>query len=137
MSGSAPTAVYTLAVYNNLLIAGGRFDAPGVNIAAWNGLQWAPLGAGLGSASGDIDEVFALTVYNGELIAGGIAFASPVEWLVLASRGRRNKLDRPCVERVQQRPDCWRHFHNCRRSERPSYRPVERFILAGSRQRDG
>jgi len=35
------------------------------NIAKWNGMSWIPLGSGLNSL------VNALTVYNGELIAGG------------------------------------------------------------------
>jgi hypothetical protein len=34
-------------------------------IARWNGTTWQPLGTGIGGG------VYALTVYNGELIAGG------------------------------------------------------------------
>ncbi|NOY89466.1 MAG: hypothetical protein GXO93_08810 [FCB group bacterium] len=70
MSGIDPnTYVQTLTVYNNKLIAGGRFTAAGGvaanNIAAWNGSSWSPLGSG---TNGD---VYALTVYNNQLIAGG------------------------------------------------------------------
>jgi len=34
-------------------------------IAAWNGISWSALGAGMDQ------DVYALTVYNGNLIAGG------------------------------------------------------------------
>lgn len=56
-----------------LLIAAGSFTIAGeseaLNIAAWNGATWQPLGGGLGGDPSPI--VYALTVYNGDLIAGG------------------------------------------------------------------
>src|SRR5689334_13195025 len=53
-----------------LLVVGGSFSAIGSTqfdrIAAWNGTSWEHLGAGPGFFA-----TLALTVYNGELIAGG------------------------------------------------------------------
>ena len=52
-----------------LLVLGGFFTAAGLtpanNVAAWDGVSWHALGAGTN------DYVFALAVYNGQLIAGG------------------------------------------------------------------
>src|SRR5262245_3882160 len=52
-----------------LIVVGGAFTLAGntivKNIAAWNGSSWLPLGTGTNF------DVFALTVYNGSLIAGG------------------------------------------------------------------
>ncbi len=54
------------------LIVGGNFTSiDGVaasNIAAWDGERWRPLGPGLGTQT---DPVYALTVFNGDLVAGG------------------------------------------------------------------
>jgi peptidoglycan hydrolase-like amidase len=66
--------VYALTVYNGELIAAGYFTtAGGVSanyIARWDGSQWRPLGSGIGGTRpGPV--VCALTVYNGDLIAGG------------------------------------------------------------------
>src|SRR5512147_917370 len=51
------------------LVVGGSFGVAGDtranSIAAWDGERWHALGSGLGST------VFALAVYNGDLIAGG------------------------------------------------------------------
>ena len=62
--------VNTLTVYNDELIAGGYFTTAGSvtcnYVARWNGSTWQPLGSGL-----DYDDDWALTVYSGELIAGG------------------------------------------------------------------
>jgi hypothetical protein len=67
-------AVRDLTVYNGELIAGGRFTTAGgvsaSRIARWDGTSWAPLGSGMGGGQ-RYDHVEALTVYNGELIAGG------------------------------------------------------------------
>jgi hypothetical protein len=69
--------VWDLAVYNGELIAGGGFTrAGGVTcnyIARWNGSVWQPLGSGMSDSEDDwpYPSVGALTVYNGELIAGG------------------------------------------------------------------
>ena len=65
--------VYAAAVHDDgtgpALFVGGRFSIAGdviaENIAKWDGTQWEPLGSGTSS------NVNALTVYNGELIAGG------------------------------------------------------------------
>ena len=74
MGGGYYTGVYALTVYNGELIAGGRFatagDVPCNYIARWDGSAWQPLGSGM-SGGGYYTGVYALTVYNGELIAGG------------------------------------------------------------------
>ncbi len=69
-------AIAALAVYNGDLIAGGFFSvAGGTNansIARWDGSAWQPLGSGVGYPNPNIlGQVLSLTVYNGELIAGG------------------------------------------------------------------
>jgi hypothetical protein len=62
-------SVHTLTLYNNQLIAGGRFSAAGgvsaQCIATWNGTSWSPLGSGINGF------VLASTVYADHLIAGG------------------------------------------------------------------
>jgi len=68
--GMTDSGVLALTDYNDLLIAGGLFQTVdgGVTanrIARWNGTNWQPLGSGMNTT------VYALTVYNGELIAGG------------------------------------------------------------------
>jgi hypothetical protein len=67
-------SVRALTVYNGNLIAAGAFTtAGGVTcncIARWNGTAWQPLGTGM-SYYTSLGTVDALTVYNGELIAGG------------------------------------------------------------------
>jgi len=66
--------VSALTVYEGELIAGGYFttaDAVMCNcVARWDGLAWQPLGSGM-DVTGDSPRVFALTVYDGELVAGG------------------------------------------------------------------
>ncbi len=53
------------------LIAGGRFTNVGSRIARWDGEEWHPLGAGLGS--GQADEVRAVAIApNGDVFAGGV-----------------------------------------------------------------
>jgi hypothetical protein len=73
MGGTFPY-VYALTVYNNELIAGGQFSTAGglstIGIAKWNGTTWSYLGSG-GMGHTLYPSVFALTVYNNELIAGG------------------------------------------------------------------
>ena len=72
-----PGVVEAMTVYDDgsgpALVIGGAFTAVGgvvVNrIARWNGNSWSQLGSGMD------DVVAALTVHNGELIAGG-AFTS-------------------------------------------------------------
>ena len=72
--GVSYTWVSALTVYNGELIAGGVFTTAGgvdaSKIARWNGSIWQPLGSGV-SGGGIYQGVYALTVYNGELIAGG------------------------------------------------------------------
>ena len=78
--GGDPPAVYVRAVveYNGDLIAAGRFQfaggQPANNIARWDGTSWHPMGLGTNN------EVFALCVYQGELIAGG-NFSQPAQKL--------------------------------------------------------
>jgi hypothetical protein len=79
--------VRTLTVFNDQLIAGGDFTGAGgspvQNIAAWNGSSWSPLGGGMGAGI-----VYALTVYDGKLIAGaagGIAAWDGSAWSSLGS----------------------------------------------------
>ncbi len=101
MSGGLPmTIVYALTVYGGKLIAGGNFTlAGGVTancIAQWNGSTWSNLAQGM-SAFFYIPSVYALTVYGGDLIAGGmfdtagVAQANHIArwngstWLVLGS----------------------------------------------------
>lgn len=58
-----------------LLVAGGGFtiagEVPAANIAAFDGARWHALGAGAGEGDPSTASVFALAVYNGDLIAGG------------------------------------------------------------------
>jgi hypothetical protein len=74
MSGGRWSMVFVLTVYNGELIAGGNFTTAGgvaaSNIARWDGSSWHPLGSGM-TGGEDYTYVYALTVYNGELIAGG------------------------------------------------------------------
>lgn len=57
-----------LIEYEGELVVAGSFStqAPGVNVAAWNGTTWRPLGAGLSGR-----EVRGLAVFDGRLIAVG------------------------------------------------------------------
>ncbi len=73
IGGVAPR-VFALTVYNDELIAGGRFSFAATGgtaetVARWDGTTWRPLAGGIGGTSAP--NVFALAVYNGELIAGG------------------------------------------------------------------
>jgi hypothetical protein len=68
--------VYALTVYNDELIAGGDFTTVGgvsaSRIARWNGTTWQPLGSGMSINYPYVTAyVYALTLYNDELIAGG------------------------------------------------------------------
>lgn len=75
LGSGTDAVVYALTVFNGELIAGGDFATAGgqsvSRIARWNGASWQPLGSGLGSGIGQ-ETVLDLTVYNGELIAGGL-----------------------------------------------------------------
>ena len=68
--------VAKLGVFNGELIAAGVFLTAGGeacnSIAKWNGSAWAPLGSGMAGGSDPLNPyVAALTVFQGELIAGG------------------------------------------------------------------
>ncbi len=67
--------VYSLAVYNGKLIAGGRFNRAGgisvSRIAAWTGVTWEPLGDANNGINDYLEFVFALAVHDGRLFVGG------------------------------------------------------------------
>lgn len=73
-SAGSPAGIYALVNWNGDLVAGGWFTTAGgvtVNgIARWDGTTWHPLGSGM-SWSPNPGQVRALTVFNGDLIAGG------------------------------------------------------------------
>jgi hypothetical protein len=77
-------AAYALTTYDGDLIVGGAFtmagDVSANNIARWDGAAWHPLGDGM-------PEVQALTVWNGELIAGGAGVSrwNGTNWLPLGA----------------------------------------------------
>ncbi len=64
-----------LGVYNGELIVGGNFETAGEvvakRIARWNGSDWSDVGNGMGSPDDRIRWVAALTLFEGDLIAGG------------------------------------------------------------------
>ena len=72
--GIGDGAVWGLTVYNNQLIAGGNFTIAGGasanHLALWNGSSWSQIGSGVSGGESN-SGVIALTVYNGNLIAGG------------------------------------------------------------------
>jgi len=77
-----PTVMALTDDGTNLYVGGDFTTAGGTsgfnNIAEWNGASWSKLGTGmtgagggLGTANGDNANVYALVMYNGNLIAGG------------------------------------------------------------------
>jgi hypothetical protein len=68
--------VFALAEYNGSLFAGGMYDtADGQmvkSIAKWDGTSWSGLNGGVDYGGSNVYAVNALTVYNGDLYAGGI-----------------------------------------------------------------
>jgi len=77
-----PTVMALTNDGTNLYVGGDFTTAGGTagfnNIAKWNGSAWSKLGTGmtgagggLGTANGDNANVYALVMYNGNLIAGG------------------------------------------------------------------
>jgi len=65
-----------LTTYNDDLYASGSFSVPGGNtadVARWDGEAWTDVAASLGG------EVYALQVWNGELVVGG-DYPYPLEW---------------------------------------------------------
>jgi hypothetical protein len=67
--------MYAMAVYNNYLYVGGWADTIGGiatnSIAKWNGKAWSAVNPGGITGEPGGSQVSALTVYNGELYAGG------------------------------------------------------------------
>lgn len=70
--------VRALAVYNGDLYAAGTFSMAGLvysrYISRWDGTTWQPVGAGNGGGmtnGSTAGSLYALTVYDGKLIAGG------------------------------------------------------------------
>jgi hypothetical protein len=93
-------SINALAVYDGDLIAAGAFiealEAPGNNIARWNGTTWSALGSGLEDSFNLA--ALALTVYNGELIVGGdfnLAGGQPTHNLARWNGNAWNDLDNP------------------------------------------
>jgi hypothetical protein len=71
--------VESLLGYDGDLVAGGRFtDAGGVAaacIACWDGAAWSAMGSGMSGGALGVTSVAALTIFDGDLVAGG-AFTS-------------------------------------------------------------
>jgi trimeric autotransporter adhesin len=81
--------VSALATYDGDLVAAGHFgEASGVtvnSIARWDGERWLSLGTGVEGFWGGPGWVYALAVYEGELIAGGtFSYAGEVSVLDIA-----------------------------------------------------
>jgi trimeric autotransporter adhesin len=74
LGAGVDTYVEALTVHGGELLAGGPFtvagDEPASAIAAWDGSRWRPLGLGFSGGS-PYTTVRDLTVYQGDLIAGG------------------------------------------------------------------
>jgi len=71
------TYLWSLFVSDGSLYAGGNFNFSGTDsvnfIARWDGITWTGLGSGVGvnEYPGSSATVFAITSYNGDIIAGG------------------------------------------------------------------
>lgn len=109
-----------LTIYDGKLIAGGwslSIDGMTVNrIAAWDGSQWHALGSGMLGRRNNIQgtgiSIQALTVYNGDLIAGGsFHYAGGVEapyiarwdgsqWYPMTGGGRNTGLNGTVISLV-------------------------------------
>jgi hypothetical protein len=75
-------AVWTVAVYDGKLIAGGWFTTaggnPASNIASWDGSSWSQVGTGVNGA------VYSLCEFQNELIVGGaftLAGGGPADYI--------------------------------------------------------
>ena len=68
--------VYSMCIYDGDLYVAGIFDSAGPvpckNIARWNGSHWFALDEGLNQTITDSAKGSALTVYNNELVVGGL-----------------------------------------------------------------
>jgi hypothetical protein len=68
---SGPGSVNAITSLNGILYFAGAFQSQGANgIIQWNGSEWTTLGEGAGN--GVDGAVYALTVFAGELYAGGV-----------------------------------------------------------------
>jgi hypothetical protein len=67
--------VHSLADWNGQLIVGGEFTAAGNlavrSVARYTAGAWSPMGSGLSFSTFQTGRVYALTVFNGTLFAGG------------------------------------------------------------------
>ncbi|MBL8880631.1 MAG: immunoglobulin domain-containing protein [Phycisphaerales bacterium] len=74
LSSSTWSMVRAMEVFDGELVVAGAFDSAGGaeagSIASWNGVAWTPLGAGMNRQASETP-IWALAVYNGDLIAGG------------------------------------------------------------------
>jgi len=86
------STVLALCTHNGDLIAGGDFriaDGDSAKyVASWDGSSWNPLGEGMGHEDTMLDRawVSALTVYNGDLIAGGLFSNAGTIWATQIAR---------------------------------------------------
>ena len=81
-------SVTRLALYNNQLYAGGRFNKTGTinlpgNMAVWNGTSWQPVGNPAGSLQGVVN---CMTVYQNRLVCAGM-LNTPVTTIARAWNG--------------------------------------------------
>jgi len=70
MNGS----VAALIPYDNKLYAGGWFSMAGEagsNVVSWDGSSWSAIGIGMSNTAPNRAIVYALTLYDGRLVAGG------------------------------------------------------------------
>lgn len=63
--------VRALAVYNNILYAGGSFMSPGRRLVSWNGSEWAVVADVGSNYTVGGETVHAMAIYNGELCVAG------------------------------------------------------------------
>ena len=74
-AGVPVPSVWCFEVFNDELIAGGRFTQSGGttlgNVARWDGASWQPLGSGVNQPGG-VTSVYDMTVYGSDLVVGGV-----------------------------------------------------------------
>lgn len=68
LSGRVHNAVRALSIFEGDLVVGGSATPNTYGTARWDGTTWSQVGTGSGSTG-----AYALTVYNGSLIAAGIS----------------------------------------------------------------
>lgn len=72
--GGEGSALTILGDGNDLYAAGNFYflgNTTANKVARWDGLNWHPLGGGIGTPNSTNDVVYALEIFNGELYAGG------------------------------------------------------------------